>query len=284
MSNFKDDLSSFKAQLEVIELEMNNKITSLNDDEQQHMLKEASLLKRLPLLPKTMKLNIGGTKFSALIKNIMNHKNTLFNFILEDENCDLTKEIYFERSPKFFDEILNFLKHKKFDFSRYDRNELKEITEEAAYFELNEMLAFLNNDCLFEPIIVSFSSNGPYITGETIVGDTDIFAIMTDDPFTGLTSGYPGQFEFVLEKPSEISSISFMGYYGNTNYFASTNGSASNIEASLDGKVFNHVGNFPTFNSDQKVQKFTVPTFKAKYIRIKSDTSYIGFSYIKFEK
>lgn len=274
--SIKDDLFLLKSKLEDIEGEMNKKVISLNDSEKLVEETNQKVLKKLEYFPKTCKLNIGGQRFSTYFKHFINFQNSLFYFIISQDNFEVNSEIYFERSPKFFDEILNFLKHEQIIQSRYSNEDLNEIRAEAEYYGLNKLSALIDDD-IADPLIVSFTSNGPYNN----IGSTEVAAILFPDPNSGLTSGYPGQFVFVLEKVANISEIEFMGFFGN-NSFSATNGSNSKIEASVDGINYAEVGYFPQYSNDYLVQKFSVK-FKGKYVRITNNLSYIGFSYLKFK-
>lgn len=146
MASILNDLTELKDKLMVIEDEMNCKIDSLNKEEKEFEEIDKKVQNNLLTCPKIAKFNIGGKIFATYTKYLAQHKGSLFYYLLAQDNVDFSNEIYFERNPKYFEEILNYFKHKTFNKTKYNTSQLSEITREAEYFELKEMEKFVKSD------------------------------------------------------------------------------------------------------------------------------------------
>ena len=264
--SIKDDLGLLKSKLEEIEVEMNKKIEELAKNENELGEKEYIIKDRLNLLPKVTKLNIGGQKFSIYTKYLVSDKNSLFYFLLLNMNMDhLSSEIYFERNPKYFEEIINFLKHGFFNSSKYNQVCLNEILQEAKYYELNELINQIKGET--EVKITKIIYDGAqFFPSELYSWPSNSEELNNEDNFVGVAAKPNEKIMFELNKVSLISKVDLRSILEDWTYF--TNSVTSTLEYSLDKNNWTTINVFLSGLNSNEIKYFEFSPVKAKYFSL----------------
>jgi hypothetical protein len=226
-------------------------------------------------------LNVGGKLFQTNIQTLLNIKDTLFYKIILSKTFDMTNEIYIDRSPRYFNTILDYMRFKTFTPKAFSFPEKKELLEEAEYYEIAELIDVMGNQTkLIE--IVKFEVNGFYMRGNIPVGNSSLEDIKSRTLNSGFALNSPGMLIIELNQEWEFCEIEIGGYKGNTSYFAASNGCGAQITTSLNKTQWNIVGTVPYgYENDIQTVKFKPTT--AKYVKIQH-TSYLGIGFINVKK
>lgn len=90
-----------------------------------------------------VRLNVSGKKFATTIATLLNIKDTLFYRLITSRKIDMTKELFLDRSPNYFCDLLDYMRYKEFHYRKYSEDQLDEIYFEAQYFEFTEIMDHL---------------------------------------------------------------------------------------------------------------------------------------------
>jgi hypothetical protein len=137
----------------------------------------------------------------------------------------------------------------------------------------------------FKIVFVSFEFSGEYRSGTQVAGSNNIEDLNDHDDITclkGICTGYPGWIVIELNREVEFEEIEIGGYKGNTNLYASSNGSGAAILTSLDKISWTNVG---SINSNYATSPYIhkVTSSRAKYLKF-THNSYIGIGYLRIIK
>jgi hypothetical protein len=143
----KKDLLNTILNLENLTLKFENEIKELQRRESEwdevNQKTEKFLNKNIKNYP-VIKINVGGKLFATKLETLLSVKNTLFFKLILCEKFDLTKEIFIDRSPRFFSVILDYLRYKKISFERFSETELIDLKYEADFYEIGTISDYLN--------------------------------------------------------------------------------------------------------------------------------------------
>ena len=133
-----------------------------------------------------------------------------------------------------------------------------------------------------EITVVGFEFSGEYRSGQQTAGTNNIDDINNFDDTScmrGFATGYNGWIIFELNKEVEFDSLEIGGFRGNTNLYASSNGSGATIKTSTDKNTWTTVGNI---NSGYQNGPYlhSVTQSRAKYVKLEHN-SYLGVGYFK---
>lgn len=281
--SIQNDIFSLKSQMDAIENEMLVKIKDLEEEENRFNDKIKEFESRKHSLPEIITFNVGGSIYKTKTSNVLKFKDCLFYYFLSQES-KFPEVLVINRSNKYFEDILNFMKLGLFDLDKYGIEELRELSEEIKYYNLSEMEEFINTQIdLNEPYLESYvSTSGHYQYNYQVEGSTDIASLLFSDDDSGMTFNTPGNVVFKINSSQVLTGFSFKSY--NSSYFSYTNGSNSNVSISTDGVNFSPEGQLPAFLSN------TIQTFnfnspkKVLYIKIENPYGYLGFSYFKLNR
>ena len=89
-------------------------------------------------------INVGGTLFTTTKLTLTKIPGTLFCDILNSENFNPEEEIFFDRSPKYFPLILDFLRFNKLNYRRFkDIVDTKIFNLEKDYYKIPSIRKYL---------------------------------------------------------------------------------------------------------------------------------------------
>lgn len=279
----RDELFVLKGKLELLEKELTDQMMELEvkaekwakiDEDAEAILKSGNLM---------ISFDVGGKKFQTKLETILSIKDTLFYKLVLSKKIDLTQEIFIDRSNEYFFIVLSFLRNKKVNISLFSNKQLKEIREEASFYELTDLVGNID-EALSEVYFLGFESNGTYNSGGTIAGTNCIDHINNFEDRSmknGICCTSPGWIIFELNRETEFEEFEVGGWGGNTTIWGHTNGNGATVYTSIDKVNWNSVGTIG--NSLSTIIKQKVSKSKGKYIKIQS-TSYLGIGYFKIQK
>lgn len=282
-TGIRDELLVLKGKLELLEKELTDQMMELEVKAE----KWAKIDEDAELLIKTKNtvlfLDVGGKKFQTKLDTLLSIKDTLFYKLIVTEQIDLTKEIFIDRNNDYFHIILSFLRNKKVNLNGYSSKKLREILEEAQFYEISDLIANIE-DGLSEVFFTDFEVNGNYYSGGTLAGTQEVACLNNIDDRTltkGICATSPGIITLTLNREVEFEEVEIAGWGGNTGIWASTNGASSKILTSTDKNNWVQVGN--TGSNYGTISKIKLTKSKAKYIKIEG-TSYLGLGYLRIYK
>jgi len=276
-----DKLFGLKGSLLGIELDLQNQMSDLEKLEEKWKImdEEASDLARTST--QVVTLNIGGVTFQTNVSTLLDLKDNIFYKLILSKTFDLSKEIYFDRSPKYFSFLLDYLRYKKLDLKTFNTDQQLELLEEARYYELGELIdLFSNITKKIEFIKLEVSA---YFTISGLMVGTGKLEDLSDRSQTkGICTHFAGWIIIELNNDWEFSEIEIGGFKGQTNNFSAENGANAQIQTSLNKVTWNNVGTIPSgFGSAIKTVKLTTST--ARYIKFTSN-GHIGLGFLEIKK
>jgi len=228
-----------------------------------------------------IKLNIGGKKFSTRKDTILSSPGSLLYKIITSEKVDLNEELFFDRPHKYFSYILDYLRHRKMNYKRFKKEELKELKEEVDYYEIIELKDYLN-ELTKEIEFVSFESSGAYTYSGTLAGTNRVEDLKDKTLTKGICSASPGWILIELNGEWEFDEIECAGFNGNSTVWYVGNGASATIQTSKDKNNWTTVGTLPAnFGATIQCTKLTKST--GRYIKFKNN-AYLGLGYLNIKK
>ena len=277
--SLKNDLSGLKSKLDLIEGEFENKLKDVENKEKKFEKLDAQIEELLSKSDSLIKLNVGGKVYQTKLSTLLSIKDTLFTRIVNsylDKN-EQVKEIFFDRSFKQFDKILDYLRTKKICVKGWKKAEIEEFGEECTYYGINAIDDILN-ELKKEIVFVNFEASPKYSTA-----GTHKLEDLTNRNLTGgICVQSPYEITIELNYDHEFEKIEIGGYNGNSSAWYAGNGSGAKILTSVDKNKFVEVGTIPS-NFGATIQAVTLKKSTARYIRFKH-TSYLGVGYLKIFK
>jgi hypothetical protein len=225
-------------------------------------------------------INLSGKKYITTADTLLNVKDTLFYRLITSGKFNLSNDLFFNRSPKYFDDILTYLRDKIFVMNSYSLDELDELYFEAQYYELTEILDKIGNR-LNNITFTSFQfSGGLYKEDDKTVGTNNFYDLYSEDLSTGICC-LPGEIKINFTDTYSFNQIRIGPVI--TKNWVSNFGENSVIESSIDGINYSSIGLIPLdFGSGIKEVKLKNET-KANSLRFKSN-GLIGIGFLEIKK
>jgi hypothetical protein len=279
-SLLKDDLMGLKSKLENLEKEFEVKLSDVNKKEEKFKQIDKQIEELVNKKDKIVKLNIGGKIFQTKTSTLFNVKDTLFYKLIcssLENNEDLTKEIFIDRSYTYFPLILDFLRTKKFNLKGMSKFELDDLESEINYYGISDIQSVLE-DLRKEVEFVSFTSTPQYSTA----GTHRLEDLKNRNLTGGICVQSPYWITIELNFEHEITKLEIAGWNGNTSLWYPGNGAGAKILTSADNVNFVEVGTIPTTFGAAII---TVPVTRtmAKYIKFEHN-SYLGLGFLNIPK
>jgi hypothetical protein len=277
----KEDLENLKHQLEAIEQNLQGNMSLLTEREEKFVkLDKAAKEIMETKSEEIVRLNIGGRKFSTTIKTLMSISDTLFYKIIITKCLDLKKEIFIDRNPDVFPYLLDYLRYKKINYSKFSFEELVQLKEEAEYFEILPVEQYLE-DIAKEKNIVGLEVSAFYQEGSNPVGSRDYKVLSDRNLTTGICTTYIGWFMVELNTEHWIEEFEIGGFTGKSDWINSAGyGAGANIFTSTDKKTWTNVGTLPS-NFGQMIIKHKIQKSKARWVKFEGSV-YFGIGFLKF--
>jgi hypothetical protein len=87
-----------------------------------------------------VQINVGGKIFMTKLSTLLNVKGSLFEKIILSQFYDKGEEFFFDRSPRMFNYILNFMRYRYLNLSNFTNKELVDLRIEADYYGINQII------------------------------------------------------------------------------------------------------------------------------------------------
>lgn len=143
MSN-KDELNKIKEKVELFETEVKDKEDKIKEKEKMFKIIDTKIEDFIKQQENTtISINVGGRVFNTFLSTIVSVKDSLFYGLIAEyikNDKPIPSFLFFDRSPKHFELILNYLRFKIFSLKRLDKNEKLEAKDEVEYYGLTESL------------------------------------------------------------------------------------------------------------------------------------------------
>lgn len=282
MSNLlKDDLLALKSKLENIETQLEGQMKDLEEREEKWKVMDERVQDIVKNQNEVATFNIGGKKFATRTETLLGVKDTLFYKLILSNKFNLQEEIFFDRSPKMFTYILDYLRHKKINYKRFNKEELEELRVEAEYYEIGDIVAYLE-DKMKEIEFVNFEYSGPYSYSGNVVGTGKIEDLKDRSLMKGICATSPGWIIIELNTEWEFEELEIGGWNGNSTYWYANNGVGASIMTSNDKVNWKTVGTIPN-NYGSQIQTVKLTKSSGKYIKF-NHNSYLGLGYLDIKK
>jgi hypothetical protein len=263
--SLKDKLNSIESQLDLKKTETQSK--SLEDQAQEIIKYQNNIIR----------INVGGEKFATRPEVLLGLKDTLFYKIILTNRLNLKEEIFFDRSPKYFSFILDYIRYKKINIKHFNKEELEELKEEADYYEIGDLNKQFEENLSFR--FVSFETNGSYSYNGATAGTNNVEDLNDTSLNKGICATSPGWIILEMNTEIEIEKIDIGGWNGNTTLWAASNGSGATIYTSEDKVSWKQVGTIPG-DFGAKIQTVSLSKSTGKYLKFQCG-SYLGIGYLK---
>jgi hypothetical protein len=277
----KDELFKLKDRLDTIESQLSGQVKEIEERDEKWKRMQAKVEKIANTQGDIIKLNVGGKVFSVSVNTINSMPNTLIQKLVESKRVDLKQEIFFDRSPKMFEHILEFIRSREINLSKFKKDESELLREDASYYnitELENMLAERLKDIEF----ISFEFSGTYTHNGVTAGTNRIDDLCDKSCNKGICAISPGWIIIELNFLWEFEELSISGWRGNSSVWYADNGSGASIQTSTDKTVWKTVGTIPS-GFGNTVTKVKLTRSTAKYIKF-NHNSYLGIGYLHINK
>lgn len=278
MEGLKQEISDKKVLLEKIEKDLENEIGQLQIKESayQELCAKAEEIKK-EKSEEIISINCSGEVYMTKLKTLMTLRDTLFYKIICAKELDLKEVLYFDRNPKYFLMVLDYLRFRRLDIKRLSKEEKMNLRFESEYFEVTELSNQLGEfNAKLE--LVEFEHSGNYTYKTKIAGTGRLEDLSDRSLQKGICANSPAWILFTLNDEFTIKEIDVGGFCGNASLWNSANGEGATIQTSVDKVTWKTVGVIPNgFGSEIK----TVLLNKSigKYIKF-SSTTYLGLGFL----
>ena len=280
-TKLQEKLGSLQGSLLDIDNNLQNQMAELEKLEEKWkvMDEEASSISKNST--QNVTLNVGGVEFQTSIQTLLNIKDNMFYKIVLSKTFDLNKEIYFDRSPKYFSYLLDFLRYKKLDTKNFSTDQQLEMLEEARYYEFADLIDIFSHKTK-KIEFIGLEVNAHYSRSNVQVASGRLEDLSDRSQMNGICCVSPGWIIIELNNEWEFNEIEIGGYKGNTGAYAAENGANAKILTSLNKVTWNNVGTIPSgFGTSVKTVKLT--SSSARYIKFES-TGYLGLGFLEIKK
>lgn len=277
----KEDLTALKERLSLIESQLEGEMKALEEREFKWNKLDKEVDKILDKNDKVIKFNVSGQLFASKSSTLSSLPDTLFHKILNSSQLDLSKPIFFDRSPMLFQDLLDYIRTKSINYKKFNKYEMVELFQEADYYEVGPISDYLRERTKdIECIRLEISA--PYTYKGKTAGTNRCQDLKDKTLKKGTCTGSPGWIILELNSDWEFEEIEVGGYTGDTQLWYSGNGSGAAIETSADKTTWTKVGSIPS-NYANGIVKVKVKKSTAKFIRL-NHTSYLGIGYLNVIK
>mmetsp|Transcript_14045 Transcript_14045/g.14556 ORF Transcript_14045/g.14556 Transcript_14045/m.14556 type:complete len:276 (-) Transcript_14045:36-863(-) len=267
------DLHGLKSKLEALESKISVQMQGVKQRGTK-MEKVESVYQDYISKQKRVNFNVCGVMFTTSVLSIQQHKGTLFNSMIDDLSLISQESIFLDRDPKIFGYLFDYIRNKSFNFKRLTKQEIFDLSQEAEYFEVWEVVDQIDLKYT-EPKVVGMSFSGEYHYKGKISGTNRPEDLNNTETNTGICATIPGRITVELNKECEFNELTVHGFKGDPKAWYEQNGNGAKILVSNDQLKWELVGKVK-FNGQSILNK----TVCAKYIKFESDT-YLGIGYLK---
>lgn len=228
-------------------------------------------------------IEVGEITFKTKLKTLLSKRDSFFyKYIFNDvqNGQSITKEFYFDRSPKYFSLLLDFIRTGVLNYEGLPIKDAVDYLLEAEFYGIWSAASVLR-DYIRKVEVISFTSSKKYSAD---VGKHTLEGLFDLDGKGGICVTSPYEITFELNTLHELSGCEIKGYTLNTNSWSPSYGEGADISISATKTgVYKSVGKIPSgFGEMVKKIEFK-DKIACKYVKFKH-SSYLGIGYINFYK
>lgn len=280
MDGLKSEILEKKEKLILMEKRLDEEISNLASKEElyQKQCSEMDYFKSKHG-EELVNINCSGKLFTTKLGTLLGIRDTFF-YRLFQGGFDHKQIIELDRNPRFFLQILDFLRFRKLDINSLKKEDKMDLRFEAQYFEITDLLNQLGEfNAKLE--ITSFEYSGDYSYKGKIAGTGRLEDLSDKSLQKGICATSPGFILFTLNDEFKIKELKIGGFCGNASLWNSANGEGATILTSVDKTNWITVGAIPNgFGTDIKTVMLTPSV--GKYIKFQS-TTYLGIGYLEIK-
>ena len=226
-------------------------------------------------------LNIGGQMFATTKSTLLKDPDTVFAILLRENTNLQDNELFFDRSPRLFSILLDYLRHGQINYKMIPKDDLVELYDEALYYEITDVRDYLCEKTKAVSVI-NMNFSGAYMYKGKVVGDNNVFSLHDKEMKKGVCCNSPGWVEFELNTTWDIESFDISGYHGDKATWYPGNGCGAQVFVSENGKDYKKIENINSKFS-KEIINIKVDQNPMKFIKF-VHSSYLGIGYLNFNK
>jgi hypothetical protein len=277
----KDDLLNLKGRLETIESQLSGQTKEIELREQKWVSMNEKADKIFTSQRDIVRFNVGGKKFATTRQTVMANRETLFCKLLESEKINSQEEIFFDRSPKMFPFILDYLRNGQISYKKFIKQDLEILRDDAEYYRLSEILEYLDSR-LGDIEFVCFDFSGAYVHNNQTAAVDRVKDLKDKSCMKGICTKSPGWIHIELNGEWEFDSLEIGGWLGNAQLWYPDNGAGASILTSVDNETWITVGSIP-YGYGNSIATVKLIKSSARFIKFSSN-SYLGIGYLFIKK
>lgn len=278
ISNLKDELYRLKYKLETIEEQLSKQSKEIALREDNWKKSQSAFDNVINTQGDRLILNIGGKIFTVAITTILTIRDSFLARIIDSGKINLKEEFFIDRSPKYFNIILDYYRNKEIDISNLPDSEINIFLLDVEYYAVKEIKNYIYN-MFRHPIIEDVDETNLYKYNNQVVGTNLCQDLNARNLSTGFCCDISGKFIVKLDIECEVNCLEIGGFNGNKSLWYPDNGANAKILGSLDKKIWVYLGKIPS-GFGKKIKKVNIPKTKIKYLKFES-LNLIGIGYIK---
>jgi hypothetical protein len=276
--DIKNDISSLKDKMGCIENDFDEKLRELDEKElkwQKEDERVAEMLKKSDV--QIVRFYVGGVKFATRLETIAKRKDHLLYKMVCCPEINLKDHINLDRDPNYFRDILDFLRHGLVNLKKYTHREIEALRDEADFFELTDLIAYVDDEALPGRIITYEINNEKILSVPKDVSSLDSPSVNN-----AFLCNPGGHIIFEFGKIVDATGLEIKGYDKSPNEWLADSGVNANIHYSLDGTSWVDTTSLIPYYFGTQIQtvKFNFK-LKMRYIKFSGSYLSIGISYLK---
>jgi len=280
-SGLKDDLIQLKTRLDTIENQLSGQMKEIENREKKWKSMEEKAERIYSYQNKIFYFKVGGKKFGISHNTLKENTDTLFFQMIDSGRVDLNNEIFFDRSPKMFPLIMEYLRTKEISYKNISKADLQILKEDADYYNVTEISNYLE-ERLKEISFIRYEYSGPYLFKGETAGNGILSDLSDKSCLKGICANRPGWIIIELNSDWEFDSLDIGGWKGNSTLWYADNGAGATIMTSLNKEEWKNVGTIPVgFGTKVVTAKLTKSV--AKFIKF-NHVEYLGLGYLNIKK
>ena len=124
MEGLRAEIEDKKQKLEILEKALESQISTLSIKEENYknLCSEIDSIKS-NIGEDILTINCSGVIHYTKVKTLLSVRDTLFTKIIHSREFNLKEVIYFDRNPKFFLMILDYLRFRRMDIKRLSKDD-----------------------------------------------------------------------------------------------------------------------------------------------------------------
>jgi len=268
-----------KGKLENLEKELNQQDLNVKDEKVKKV--DDQMAEYIKSKDSVINLNIGGKIFQTKISTLLSVRDSIFYHLVSEcinENQELSKEIFFDRSFHHFNFILDYLRTKKYTLKVYTTYDLNDIYEELEFYGITEILLTID-DMRKEVEFIGMEGTSPTYPS---CGTHRYQDLKDKTLLKGICAQAPYDIILELNMEHEIVGMEIGGCIANVSTWPANTGVSAKVSTSIDRSTWKEVGIIPSTFGATIVKADLTPS-RVKFIKF-HHSSHIGIGYLHLLK